>query len=97
MEQSPLPFRRIAFVCINQRPSPESCCANRHGEAIAEALKAQIKALGLARWVRVSKSGCQDQCAKGANVMVFPDGAWYHGVTPDDVGRIVEDLARGLP
>lgn len=97
MEQSPLPYRRIAFVCINRRPAPESCCAGRDGEAIAAALKERINALGLSRWVRVSKSGCQDQCAKGANVMVFPDGAWYHGVTPEDVERIAQDLARGLP
>ena len=97
MEQGRVPYQRIAFVCVNRRPSPEACCADRHGEAIAAALKERIKALGLARWVRVSKSGCQDQCAKGANVMVFPEGAWYCGVTPDDVERIAQDLVRGLP
>ena len=94
MEQAALPYRRIAFVCVNRRPPQETCCAHQQGEAIAAALKERIKSLGLARWVRVSKSGCQDLCAKGPNVMVFPEGVWYHGVTLDDVDRIVDDLAR---
>lgn len=96
MEQRAVPYQKIVFVCINRRPAGEICCAQRDSEAIAEALKARIQALGLARQVRVSKSGCQDVCAKGPNVMVFPDQAWYAGVTPDDVERIVQDLTRDL-
>jgi len=94
MEQARVPFQRIVFVCINHRAEGEACCAGRDSEAIAEALKARIKALGLGGRVRVSKSGCQDLCAKGANVMVFPEYAWYHGVTLGDVERIVEDLVK---
>ena len=37
---------------------------------------ARVKALGFSRRVRVSKSGCQDLCAKEPNVMVFPDYVW---------------------
>jgi NADP-reducing hydrogenase subunit HndC len=96
MQQARVPYRKIAFVCINKRPPNETCCSRRDSEAIAEALKARIKALGFARQVRVSKSGCQDVCAKGPNVMVFPDYAWYHGVTAADVERIVQDLTRDL-
>ena len=94
MEQARVPFRKIAFVCINRRPVGEDCCAGRQSEAIAEALKARVKALGLSGKVRVSKSGCQDLCARGPNVMVFPDYTWYHGVTPADVERIAQELAR---
>jgi (2Fe-2S) ferredoxin len=83
-------------VCINKREPKEICCAHGNSEAIAAALKERIKALGLARFVRVSKSGCQDLCAKGPNVMVFPDYVWYHGVTSADVERIVQDAIRGL-
>ena len=97
MEQARVPYQRIVFVCMNRREQPEACCAERGSEAIAEALKARVKALGLSRWVRVSKSGCQDVCAKGPNVMVFPDYVWYHGVTIDDVERIVQDVVSGIP
>lgn len=97
MRSEPVPFKKIVFVCINKRDNGEACCADRDGESIAAALKARVKALGMARFVRVSKSGCQDLCAKGANVMVFPDHLCYHGVTPADVDRIVDDTVRGLP
>ena len=96
MEHSRVPYQKILFVCINRREPNEACCAHGESEAIAAALKARIKALGLARHVRVSKSGCQDLCAKGPNVMVFPDYLWYHGVTQEDVERIVQDTVRGL-
>ena len=92
MEQGPVPYRKILFVCVNTREPNEACCAHRQSEAIAAALKARVKALGLSRMIRVSKSGCQDLCAEGPNVMVFPDYRWYHGVTHDDVERIVQDV-----
>lgn len=96
MEQGAVPYKKILFVCINRREPNAVCCAHRDSEAVAEALKARVKALGLSRHVRVSKSGCQDLCAKGPNVMVFPDYVWYHGVTPADVERILHDALRGL-
>ena len=96
MEQERVPYKKILFVCINKRPPHETCCSQKDSEAIAEALKARVKALGFARHVRVSKSGCQDLCAKGPNVMVFPDYVWYHGVAQDDVERIVQDAVREL-
>ena len=96
MEPGPVPFQRILFVCVNTREPNEICCAHRDSEAIAAALKARVKALGWSGKVRVSKSGCQDLCAKGPNVMVFPDYTWYRGVTQDDVERIVQDVIRGL-
>jgi (2Fe-2S) ferredoxin len=92
MQHDHVPYQKILFVCVNQRPPGEACCAHRDAEAIAASLKSRIRALGLSRSIRVSKSGCQDLCAKGPNVMVFPDYAWYHGVTQDDVERIVHDV-----
>ncbi len=96
MEQGRVPYQKILFVCINAREPHEVCCSHRDSEAIAAALKARVKTLGLSRAVRVSKSGCQDLCAKGPNVMVFPDYVWYRGVTQADVERIVQDTVRGL-
>ena len=94
MQESRVPYQKILFVCINKRQPNETCCSHQQSEAIAEALKARINSLGLARHVRVSKSGCQDLCAKGPNVMVFPDYVWYHGVTPGDIERIIQDIVQ---
>ena len=96
MERGRVPYQKILFVCINKREPHEVCCSRRESEAIAAALKARVKELGFTRAVRVSKSGCQDLCAKGPNVMVFPDYVWYHSVTPADVERIIQDTIRGL-
>ncbi len=96
MERGRVPYQKILFVCINKRSPHEVCCSHRESETVAAALKARVKALGLTRVVRVSKSGCQDLCAKGPNVMVFPDYVWYHGVTPEDADRIIQDACRGL-
>ena len=96
MERHRVPYHKILFVCVNRREPHEVCCAHRDSEAIAASLKGRVKALGLSRVMRVSKSGCQDLCANGPNVMVFPDYLWYHGVTQADVERIVQDAAQGL-
>ena len=97
MQRALIPYQKILFVCVNQRSAPEICCAARESEAIAAALKARVKTLGLSRMIRVSRSGCQDVCAKGPNVMVFPDARWYYDVSLDDVERIVQDTIRTLP
>lgn len=96
MERQSVPYQKILFVCVNRREPNETCCAARGSAAIAQALKARVKALGLSRDVRVSKSGCQDVCAKGPNVMVFPDNVWWQGVTEADVERIVQDAIQGF-
>ena len=94
MEIAKVPFQKILFVCINRREPNRLCCAHNQSEAIAAALKEGIKSRGLSGTVRVSKSGCQDLCANGPNVMVFPDYTWYHGVTVHDVERIINDTIR---
>ena len=96
MQSGRVPYQKILFVCVNQREPQEICCSHRDSQAIAAALKERIKVLGLSRLVRVSKSGCQDLCAKGPNVMVFPEYLWYHDVTLADVERIVQDTTRSL-
>ena len=96
MDQGRVPYQKILFVCINRRQPNEACCAHRDSEAIAAALKARVKELGASASVRVSKSGCQDRCAQGPNVMLFPDYVWYRGVTHQDIERIIQDVIRSL-
>ena len=50
------------------------------------------------RRIRANKSGCLDQCEHGPNVVVYPDGVWYGGVTEADVDEIVDrHLVGGEP
>ena len=97
MESDRVPFQTIVFVCVNRREEGKPCCAQRQSEALAAALKERINALGFSRLVRVSKSGCQDLCAQGPNIMVFPEYRWYRGVSLNDVDAIIQDVTRRLP
>ena len=91
MEQKPLPFQKIVFVCVNDRDNGDPACAARGSKTIQEKLKQISKDRGLKGKVRVSQSGCMDLCAQGPNVMVFPDNVWYRGVTDADVEKIADE------
>ena len=101
MESNWSPYLKHLYVCENERPPGQACCAARGSEAIRAKLKAFVKENGLQGKVRISASGCMDLCAKGANVMVYPEYRWYHGVTVEEVDRIIEEqlapLVPGLP
>jgi (2Fe-2S) ferredoxin len=93
-------FVHHVFVCENRRdPSdPRGCCAARGGEAVRDALKAEVARRGLKGLVRANGAGCLDACAHGAAMVVYPEGVWYGGVTPADVPEIVErHLVNGEP
>jgi (2Fe-2S) ferredoxin len=97
MEQQPVPHKKIIFVCTNQRDEAERpCCAGRGGGVLRDKLKAMIKERKLAASIRVSRSGCLDRCAKGANIMVFPDNVWYSAVTEEDLETILGAVAHSL-
>ena len=94
MRKAVVPYEKILFVCTNVRDEG-ACCGKRESAAIREQLKTYVKTHGLQGQIRVSQSGCQDRCAQGPNVMVFPDNVWYAGVTPADVPQIIaETLER---
>lgn len=40
--------------------------------------------------VAVTPCGCLGPCFDGPNLVVYPDGVWYAGVTPGDVAELVE-------
>ncbi len=90
MQQTKNPYRKHLFVCTNQRDGEATCCARGGGVALREALKRYVKEHGLSNQIRVSQSGCQGLCEEGPNVMVFPDGYWYHHVQASDVETIIQ-------
>ncbi len=51
---------------------------------------------GLAEEIKVVQTGCFGLCALGPIVIVYPEGAFYSMVNPDDVSEIVEEhLLKG--
>jgi (2Fe-2S) ferredoxin len=93
------PFERHIFVCCNQRPPdhPRGCCDPDAFDALQKAFKKALAERGLNRRMRANRAGCLDQCEHGPNVVIYPDGIWYGGVTERDVEEIVNSLITGVP
>ncbi len=84
-------FHKHILICTHERAEGNSrgCCKNSGSEAIVSEFKKQIAEMGLKRKVRANRSGCLDQCSKGAAMVVYPDAVWYGGVKPDHVREIL--------
>ena len=66
-------------------------CASSASPEILAAFEKEIKRCKLQDEVQIIKAGCLGLCSEGPNVMVFPEGACYSHVTPEDVPEIVEE------
>ncbi|MGP8247027.1 MAG: methyltransferase [Bryobacteraceae bacterium] len=82
-------FRFHVFVCDQQKPEGVPCCAGRGSGQVLEALRREVAARGLEGEVQVTACGSLGLCEHGPNLVVYPEGAWYSGVTPADVPEIV--------
>jgi (2Fe-2S) ferredoxin len=92
MNQSPLPYKQLIFVCTNARKPGEriSCAgADRCGQEILDRLKNYVKENKLQDTVRIAKSGCQEKCEMGPNVAVMPQNDFLSNVTLEDVDTII--------
>ncbi len=94
MKQAVSPYRSHIFICVNDRHGERKSCADGGGAAIKDYLKAQVEQRGLKPRVRVSQCGCMGLCAQGPNVMVYPQGLWFSGVTQADADRILEEVQK---
>ena len=84
------PYVRQLHVCINDRKGESKSCGYDGSEEIVEELRKVSKGRNLKGKVRVVRSGCLDVCAFGPNMMIWPEGLWFMGVTKEDVPQIVE-------
>ncbi len=89
-------FEKLILVCVNERHDGRECCHARGSAEVHARLKAWVKENGLSRRVRVSKSGCLDQCSQGTTVLVMPEFRWYGGVTLDDLDQFIADHLRDM-
>lgn len=89
-------YERHIFLCIGP-----DCCTPEEGEAAWQRLKKKVAALnGSPDRGRVyrTKVGCLRICREGPVAVVYPEGTWYAGLTPEQIERVVDEhLGRGEP
>jgi (2Fe-2S) ferredoxin len=81
------------FICIGP-----DCCSEETGAETWKAVKAKVKELypelPKSRIYR-TKVGCLRICKQGPIAVSYPQGKWFQGVTPENVGEVLEYLNNG--
>lgn len=94
MRADKVPYEKQIFVCTNDRQKESPSCGDQEGEVIFKELRRIAKERGLHPRIRVAQAKCLGQCAKGANIMIYPDEVWYSGVTIDHINEIADKYLR---
>ena len=71
-------------------------CTSSNSLKIIERFEQLVAQNGLSQEVKVVRTGCFGLCERGPIVIVYPEGAFYSRIKPEDVDRIVQEhLLKG--
>jgi (2Fe-2S) ferredoxin/SAM-dependent methyltransferase/DNA-binding CsgD family transcriptional regulator len=86
------------FACEQRKPEGIPSCSACGSKKVIEHLRAEVTSQGLQDRVQITTCGSLGLCESGPNMVVYPEGTWYGGVTPGDVPELVrEHFGHGRP
>lgn len=85
----------LSTTCAHLMICNGSSCLKKQGEEVTVAIREELTNRGLDGRIHTARTRCLGRCKDAATVIVYPEGTWYQGMTPEDAVAFVDAIKKG--